>query len=357
MKNSLKQLSLALFALGLSTPSFANSNLLVPSQHGGLKVGIDALYVRSSNQDLSYAQFVGTNFTTDVVSNKTVDSSYDSGIYAQIGYLFPCTGNDLTLGYTYIDIDDTDTVVAPRPSINSGLAIANGVVQVMPLGVLAGDQSFGSALGKARFSLNSFDLDAGQRFTTGFCDVRLFAGLRYANMTNTLTTVADRFPVPEFNPGVNNTVSGEQTFNSQFRGVGPRIGVDGRYCLRGGFGVDANLSTALLAGWIDSDYSAQIDTYSFTQNNLTSQQFSVKSRSDHCVVPAVEAKLAVDYTHIMNRHCKSSIVVEAGYQATRYFNANEQASVLNPNDGSLLSDGGVSGVGFDGPYFGVKYYA
>ena len=59
---NIKRLSLALVALGLSAPAFAadcrSSTVLVPSQHGGFKVGIDALYLRANGSDLGYATTV-----------------------------------------------------------------------------------------------------------------------------------------------------------------------------------------------------------------------------------------------------------------------------------------------------------
>ncbi len=43
----MKRLSLTLAILALSAPAFGNSAVVVPSQHGGFKMGIDALYLRS----------------------------------------------------------------------------------------------------------------------------------------------------------------------------------------------------------------------------------------------------------------------------------------------------------------------
>ena len=109
-----------------------------------------------------------------------------------MGYLFPCTGNDLTIGYTYLNTNDTNSIVAAIPP---GFSTS---ILVMPLSALAAEHFvdddngglFGAAEGKSEYTLNVLDLEAGQRFTTGAYDLRMFAGLRYANMDTTLKTLA-----------------------------------------------------------------------------------------------------------------------------------------------------------------------
>jgi len=340
--NNMKRLSLALVALGLSAPAFADSTVLVPSQHGGFKVGIDALYLRPTNSDLNYATSISfpTNFSQGFERNATVDPSYDWGFYAQVGYLFPCTGNDLTLAYTYLRSDETDSVVGV-----SGPSGVPAAISVLPIGQVFGT-TFGAAAGKAKFDLNVVDLEGGQRFTTGAYDMRMFAGLRYANIDHQLQS----FGAP-FSTG---STFGAQEFKSQFRGLGPRIGVDGRYCLNSGFGVDANLSTALLIGHVDGCYNAALTTGT---SSVTVTNFAAKNGSENRVVPVLEGKLGVDYTYIMDCRCKSALTFEAGYQATNYFNADDHARVVNTDGTSFAYQNNTSDVAFDGIYFGVKYYA
>jgi hypothetical protein len=348
MEKSFKRLSLALLALGLSAPAFADSAVVVPSQQGGFKIGIDALYLRATNSDLDYASsFTSPTANTVNSRNAAVDPSFDWGFYAQVGYLFPCTGNDITLSYTYLRNNDTDSVVAANAV--GGFLPTVAVPPLSPLGLgLTG--IFNAADGKAEFDLNAVDLDFGQRFTTGGYDMRMFAGLRYASINHTLTANAigdiDLGP-----PIVVTTDRGAQRFTSDYRGIGPRIGVDGRYCLQSGFGLDANFSTALLVGNVDAKYDATSVVAGVTPN----ARYQANSGSRTRVVPVLEAKLGADYTHIVDRCSKSSLVFEAGYQVTNYFNAVDHARVVNGF--TILSQNTTSDVAFDGPYLGVKYYA
>jgi hypothetical protein len=140
-----KQLSVALLALGLSAPVLAKqlyaepmNQVLIPSQHGGFKVSIDSLYLRNN-----------------AVTNLS-DTSYDLGWYGQVGYLFPATPNDLTLAYTYLRADNNDTM-----------------------------------------DVDTIDIEGGQRLTAGALDMRLFAGMRYSHLNysfdNVDTSVTSKF--------------------------------------------------------------------------------------------------------------------------------------------------------------------
>lgn len=188
---SIKRLSVALIALGLSAPVLAaNNSVCIPSQHGGFKIGVDALYLRKN------------------VAISGTDSSYNWGMYAQVGYLFPATANDLTVDYTY----------------------------------LRGDKSAQDSL-----DVDSIDLEGGQRLTTGAFDIRLFAGIRYTNLAYGLSMGSDE-----------DTISA----TSKFHGFGPRFGADTRYQLGNCFGLDAHVNTALLVGKVKNNYQDQKITQS-----------------------------------------------------------------------------------------------
>ncbi len=364
-----KRLASTFIGLILSVPVFANSAVLVPSQHGGLKVGIDALYLRPTNSDLGYAinsssvPVLGFLPPDSTDHNLNVDPSYDWGFYAQVGYLFPCTGNDLTVGYTYLRSDETDSSVAPPPANGT---VGNPAIIALPLGGLFTTdplfpELFLTAQGKAKFDLNAVDLEGGQRFTSGTYDLRMFAGLRYASIDHSLQTFAQiPFSVVQ-NPYGDNLVALDglnnyQIFKSNFRGIGPRIGVDGRYCLCSGFGLDANVSTALLVGNVDSHYCAQNNSID-DDGVVTTTNFKATDGSKTRVVPVLEGKLGVDYTYIMDCRCKSALTFEVGYQVTNYFNAVDHTRVVNTSGTGFVYQNNTSDVAFDGIYLGVKYYA
>ena len=203
--------------------------------------------------------------------------------------------------------------------------------------------------GQAKFNLNVVDLEGGQRFTTDNYDMRMFAGLRYANMDHSLKTLLNDATFLSIN-----VIRGNQEFDSQFSGWGPRIGVDARYCWSGGFGFDANVSSALLVSHIDASYQANLF---FGSSNVPVSSFQAKNNEVTRLVPVLEAKMGIDYAYTMSSWCNSSLVFEFGYQLTNYFNAIDHVRVVDPDTGIVVYQNMTTDVGFEGFYLGVKYYA
>lgn len=260
----LKQLSVALIAIGFSVPAFSNDLVCVPSQKGGLKVAIDALYLRQN------------------IVNAKSDSNYDWGTHIQLGYLFPSTANDLTVNYTYFH---------PRNSGNH-----EGI------------------------DLDSVDLEAGQRLTTGAFDMRMFAGVGYSHLNYT------------FN---DDTLA----LASKFHGFGPKIGVDTRYQLTNGLGLHTNINTDLVVGTFANRYQN-------TVKNDGKVSIDAKSESANYLMPHAGAKIGVDYMYPISVRNKSLVGFEVGYQADHYFKAFKN-----------VSTGETSDLSNSGPYVEVKYYA
>ena len=240
-----KTLSVALMAIGLSAPVLADSNatFFVPSQHGGFKIAIDPLYLRNSP------------------GSSLGDSSFEWGVFAQVGYLFPQTGNDLTVDYTYLRSGDD-----------------------------------------ASMDLDTADLQIGQRLSTGAFDVRLFSGIRYAHL-NSLLNIS----TPE-NP---------QSLNSLFHGFGPQFGVDARYALDGnsGFGVDAHLNTAFLVGKLGSRYQSQTQYISESMNRVVPEldaklgidyTYPMSSSSSKSALVFELGYQTSNYVHALNSSLNSS---------------------------------------------------
>ena len=192
----IKHLSTALIALGLSAPALANDTACVPSQKGGFKIAIDPLYLRSTP---------GTNIN---------DSNFDWGFFSQVGYLFPATGNDLTVNYTYL-----------RSGENVSL------------------------------DLDDVNLEVGQRLTTGAFDMRLFTGIRYTHLNYALD-----FSTP----------GNKQSLTNLFHGFGPRMGVDVRYQLGNCscFGLDTHINTSLLVGNVSAKTQNGMATISSSMNRI-----------------------------------------------------------------------------------------
>lgn len=349
MGKNIKRLSLALIALGLSAPVFADTCnpfcVTVPNQQGGFTIGADALYLRPTAPNTSYNLTVGqisalvtpASLALSVpLTINNIDPSYHWGYDITAAYRIPCTGNDVSATWTHLG-ETSDTATSPTFH-----------------GLVGDDERIDiDGTSTVRFKLDSVDLDVGQKVNVGdYFLLRMFAGVRFADLQQKKdsTFVATNTDVPP-EPGEPTHVTTVNLFqDSEFKGVGPQVGLDGRYCLGYGFGIDANLTGSLLVGHVDSSASLNaIDTV--TTGIVTTTDFAlnvpIDGKNKQRVVPALDATLGVDYTYNFNNCYRSSLVIQAGYKAINYFDVTHHIlSNAGPNN--------ATNVAFDGPYIGAK---
>lgn len=308
-------IGLAVLLSGVAANSFASLpnggskyGVCVPNFCGGFTFGLAGLYWRPSAPELDYALTYPTSDVLDFTDGHyhSVEPDYDWGFRANIGYVFPCSGNDVTLAWTHFDHDDTDRVGNPGillPSLSGTfnpaspfafplgfpftVASITPVIEVTatagfeglftPLLTIPLDSTFVDlAAAKADFRVDAVDLEFGQSVNVG-CNLHLrwYGGLRYAKLENKLHATYDALDVPLTTVAADvitvvagattATVSITATFDilanlrevinqkSDFEGIGPRFGVDASYAIGcSGFGIVGGISTSLLIGEIDS---------------------------------------------------------------------------------------------------------
>lgn len=341
---SVKLLSFVLITLGIASSAFAADDLGVSTHKGGFNIGVDALYLRANTDNLAYGvlRIYPDNQSTYFDGyNEVIDTTYHSGFRAKIGYEFPGSRYDLNLTYSYFNNSDSDSVNAPRPVREFGSSVIVSPLTDSDLW----NKEFAGANSKAAFNLNVFDLDAGQHTMGNAYDLRLFAGLRYSRIDRDIYTSTT--PI-----NIGDQLSATQQFNSDFKGIGPRIGAQGHYGLFRGWGLDADINMALLVGQLSSRYQGDVLETDGRSNKWTAYE------SKNCGIPVFEAKLGVDYTHLLSSKRNASVVFEAGYQGTSYIDAINTPTLNNNYDGQYTSSTSVtSNVTFNGPYLGVKYCA
>jgi hypothetical protein len=349
---------LAASSLAFAGSALADMPVTVPSQQGGFKVGVDVLYFRPTTPEMGYAALRSLPPTTTPTSkNLSIDLDHMWGFYAQVGYLFPCTGNDITVAYTGVHSRDTDSITPGNTT--SLIPIPAMMIVNALLGPFQNTFTASFVRANGSFDLDVFDLEGGQRFTSRAFDLRMLMGLRYASLDQGLSSASGgRFI--EGGEFPSNFLLNQQS-KSNFNGLGPRVGADGRYALKGCFGIDGSFSTALLVGQGSASYNLNYFAFS---NNVGGQtiplQFSAKNSDRVRVIPNIDAKIGMDYTYLMNhRGNKSALIFEGGYQVTHYFNVLERPRivVVANNVVTQITPTQVFDVGFDGPYLGVKYYA
>jgi hypothetical protein len=437
----MKRLAIALAAIGLTTSLSAYAafptgvsatEVNVPQDQGGFFLGASALYWQPtvSGNDLDYAtsQIFGTNGTSTNQQLNNVDPNYDWGFNVFAGYNFG-NGNDVELEYLRLHTNDNSSTGANIPAhysaINDSHIAANaaaiaaaavpGVTITTPFTSLAPTDTYFSSYGKAEVNLDQGDLTVGQYLNIGCSDqVRLFAGLRYAKLERTLDTHYSQDPNAagdtNLGTGVTTSVvsSGVVTIvppptiapifehvpfsiaesngalqahdDSDFKGIGPLIGLSNTYYLGYGVGFTAGLDTGLLVGDVDDDitltnYQAAMMTVPPTTvtgapvvgavasvvptggENITTTHIS--SDDARRVAPVIDAKLGLDYSYPFQNY--GSLTLEAGWNITHYWNAVDSL-------GGVASDAALVGtqrftsheeasVGYQGPYVTLTYRA
>lgn len=343
--------SLAVLLSGFVVNSYAaipfnhsNLNVSIPVFNGGLTFGLAGLYLKPTTSELDYAVTYPAIDNTDNGRYQSVNADFDWGYKASIGYIFPCTGNDVRLSYSYFNNTTKDNL----KSNHFNAALTPFEVSSGSDGILALETS---ANAKTKFKYQVADLETGQHIDLGcHAHVRAFAGLRYANLDSHLD--ANYFVL------VNNLVNQNQGHmdvftaqNSRFQGIGPRLGMDVNYDIGNGFGIAGEVGSALLVGDIHSNFSQRDITV--TSTSTIEDVFSYKIPKENRVVPNLDAKLGINYSYQFCNPTRSKLTVEAGYLVDQYFNSMDRLTSLGAASPELRTRHTID-TSFSGPYIGVQ---
>lgn len=169
--------------------------------------------------------------------------------------------------------------------------------------------------------------------------MRFYAGLQYASIES---DEANYFYAPINFGGTLGSVRVEQYNNTEFKGVGPAVGIDYSYNLNDSWSLTANGAASILLG-----HSKYFNDYVAVPAGTAGAAVYSLYGSKNAIVPSLEAKLGVNYAYSF---ASGVLNVQGGYQALNYFNALQSQNLQN-----ATVPIGNSDYGLYGPYFGVKY--
>jgi hypothetical protein len=154
-------------------------------------------------------------------------------------------------------------------------------------------------------------LDGGHTFCAE-CPFQLgvFGGVEFARISQNLTGT---FVAPD------GSASMSYTTPSLFTGAGPRFGLKGQYALG-----DVQLIGAFAAAGLIGTSQSRIN-FLTTSPGLVGNSQSLTSPNATQVIPSIDARLGAAYTFLRSNY--GVFKIEAGYQATVYFNAVSQYSL------------------------------
>jgi len=331
----MKKLSLALALLGLSsTAAYAGGiDYQEPEESGVFMIGLEALYVAPNGSDFLYAlQMQQDSNNNSIGRSLGVDSDYQFGYHIDVAYAMPGDGPDISLGYTRLDTNDSESKAGV-----SGSLFGN---------ILGGPQAFLSSpsgsIARAKTDYDYIDVDLllGKEFVLqNRYHFHPFAGVRYADFES-----RDRAAYT-----YNGSLVGTAEIRNEVNGVGPRAGLDAAMEISNGFSLVARAAGSLVYG--NFDWKLIVSNPGNASNAagdaFTAQSQNVRNSDEHIVVPETDYRLGVNYTHEFSPD--TSFAVELGYTSVRYYDVLDKNADRATNPVSSMSD-----WGFQGPYLRVQ---
>jgi len=312
---NLRQSAIALITLssglafaGTMGPACQPGNVTVPCEQRAWDFGLQALYLQPSfnNQGGNFlGQYVlptASSTTNTLVDN---DIKWGWGFKIEGSYHFN-TGNDINVNWYHLN-DNSRSRSFPVNFAGTGLLASNNEIYTASPRWDAVNAEFGQ------------HIDVGQHK-----NIRFHGGVQYARLESNIGFVGMNDAAPGY--------SYAQT--SEFKGFGPRTGVDFMYDLGKGLNVYLDTAGAILAG------SSKYNTVINSSLNAYVQALPATNGSRTTIVPELEGKLGLKYNYPM---AQGQLVLDAGYMWVNYFSA---LTTISRDD---------SDYGIQGPYFGMKW--
>lgn len=197
------------------------------------------------------------------------------------------------------------------------------------------DAGFGGPAGSAgetlaaRSELNAWQIDLDLRTRPRGESPALFAGLRLAELNRELD--------------ITNNVDAVSFNQAKFRGLGPRVGTDGRLSLGSGFYIDGGLAGSLLFG--------KGEVGSQTNNNGLTPNLFYRAESQRAV-PVLDGRIALGWDLIEDVGGFESLGIELGLHAQHWMGL--QDFVFSTDTLVGAANIGSADMTFAGPYLSVK---
>jgi len=258
------------------------------------------LFLQPGAGNLEYGTLVSPfPIATPNWSNQSLTPKFSPAFRFGARYM-PNESNDIEFNWTHLNTS-TNASFSGTPTQMVGPPFL--------IGPEANDYKIGQ--GSVKFAYDSVTLDGGHTFCAECSfQLRAFGGVEFARISQTLTGA---FLDPD------GSASMSYSTPSLFTGVGPRLGLKGQYDL-GNFQFIGQFAAAGLVGTSQSRIN-----FSTTSPGLVGNNQSLTSPNMTQIIPSIDARLAAAYTFAPTSY--GVFKIEAGYQATVYFNAINQYSM------------------------------
>lgn len=303
------------------------------TQPSGIIIGGDWMFLRPSNYSHRYGYVITNNGVTSTSEPLTINNGLQAGSHLFVGYGNPQTDAGIQLAWTHLDTSRSGNYSTNNPNTtffnNSGNSTSNLIS--------------GNMRGSSSYDYDAVDLTLTKAMQKdGKLNWQMFAGVRYAEINHHLDSTIN---YSNFNGDMPSFLANStyiSNYSTDFRGFGPRLGINANYELFHGVKVFGQVAVSLL-------YSKLTDKNVNTQNiypvdgpsiSVTNTKRSFLDREG--ITPGFDAQLGLSYDHPFHG---AIVGIRAGYQVDYYQDATAQAD-LNGNIN-------VQNVSFSGPFVGL----
>ena len=311
--------------------AFDDSNLkvFIPNLQSGFEVSGGALWLKPGASNLNY-NILNKELPVQSPSwhEQELTPSYAPAFELGVRYVFPNSGEDVTLNWVHLYSSTSNSIIAPNINFFLGPDYEIGP----PALVVRGSSA------NVKFRYDVVNLDAGQYLGFGHhLEMRFFGGLSTGFLREELTQTWTGTSVGAY-PGPFRVT---QNSKSYFTGVGPRIGLHVDFNAAYGFGFLGEAAAAALIGGVDSQvgFNSSAVQLERTFNGQTINNQTIKDQHVYQVIPGFDAKLGINYKYAFSNNML--LTVSAGYQATVYINAISEYQPSTLVDGQPISSGGI----------------
>ncbi len=327
MSNQFFLYSLTSLAVTASSLAYAQEDAQAPSLEGGITASIGTFYAAPVAGDQDYVTIFEHHDNGAVDEQKhAVNADYDFGFEAALAYVFDETANSVELSYRTLDADGDGSEEDSISEVFSSVT----------------NEFYDSASSSIAYDFNAVDLMFNQFLDIGtHVQVRFGAGVSYADIEKNQTSTF--FDKVSSSPSANDQVQN----HSEFSGVGPRVGIDGRYDFGenlAGFGIVAGGSLAYYVGDLDVNETiiSNLDLPNEIINNYSEEL-------DNHGVTNLRANIGIDYVYFFEDEA-STLGVELGYLIDDYEDA--VGTFFFTSDVVYSTE--LSSFSYSGPYVNLK---
>ncbi len=303
----------------------ADDNLLltIPYLNPGFGAHIAALWLKPAASNLNYTILnTGLALQSSSWVEQELKPSFHAAFELGLRYVFLNSGGkDINIDWTHFDGSKRDVSTA-----------ADNQSFVGPDYEIGPDAGLiRQAAGIVKFKYDGVNLDGSQYLNFGqHLQMQFFGGLGLSHLKEEIITTFSGNTIGFFS----GPFSMRQQVQSDFTGVGPRIGLHADYNFNSGFGFSGEAAGSVLIGSISSkdSFAGSSQALQLIFNQTTNYQ-TISDERVYQVIPGFSGKLGVNYQQqYQDMHFK----IEAGYQAMVLVNAISQYL-----PGSLVANQGI----------------